>query len=98
LQRIRRGVHVWASTQAAAGQALGRRDDDDRYHSQDSARRPVLSMVQSITEDADYDLDSNARQEAIDEYEACHGSRYHGSCAVGMGAFGVGPSRVRGGV
>ena len=38
LQRIRRGVHVRKSSQAAVGQALGKRYDDHRHHSQGAAR------------------------------------------------------------
>ena len=35
------GVHVRTSSQGAAGQALGGRDDDRRHHPQDSAGRPL---------------------------------------------------------
>ncbi len=42
VHRVRGGVPVRARPQAAAGQALGGRDDDRRHHAQGPARRQVL--------------------------------------------------------
>ena len=43
------GVHVRARAQAAAGEAVGRRDDDHRYHAQGSVRRQILRVVSTVT-------------------------------------------------
>ncbi len=39
VHRVLGRVHVWASSEATVGQALGRRDDDRGHHPQDSAGR-----------------------------------------------------------
>ena len=50
LHRIRRGVHVWRPAQAAAGEALGGRDDDRRHQAEGSRGRETLRMVPPVTE------------------------------------------------
>ena len=45
VHRVRGRVHVRASSQGTAGQALGRRDDDRGHHAQDSAGRQAPRLV-----------------------------------------------------
>ena len=49
LHRVRRRVHVRRSAQAAAREALGRRDDDRRHHAQGAGRREAVRVVPTVT-------------------------------------------------